>query len=119
MEETWELITVVERSVDDAFKGKIRLNMYEYLKAVKATKRDAREFLDSETAKNINLTVYDLEDYLEGGSDDIHKQIREAYGYLGKPEARKIKNFLQSIIADACQYEYDKKPGRKKRRPTK
>ena len=49
----------------------------------------------------------------------MHKQLREAYGYLGKAEARKIKNFLQSIIADACQYEYDRKPGRKKRRPTK
>ena len=119
MEKQWDLVNTVEKSIDYAFDGKIMLDMYQYLDSIGATKADAREFLDGETAKSINLMVYDLEDYLEGGKDSIHQQLREAYGYLGKPEARKIKNFLQSIIAGACQYEYDKKPGRKKRKQPK
>ena len=119
MEKIWELTNTVEKSIDYAFEGKIMLDMYQYLKSINASKGDAREFLDSETAKSINLIVYDLEDYLEGGKDSLHQQLREAYGHLGKPEARKIKNFLQSIIAGACQYEYDKKPGRKKRKQPK
>ena len=99
MEKQWDLVNTVEKSIDYAFDGKIMLDMYQYLKSIDATKADAREFLDGDTAKSINLMVYDLEDYLEGGKDSIHQQLREAYGYLGKPEARKIKNFLQSIIA--------------------
>jgi hypothetical protein len=36
----------------------------------------------------------DLDDYLEGGSDEIHKQLREGYGHIPKPQARKIRNYL-------------------------
>tara|TARA_B100002019_G_scaffold249721_1_gene229233 strand:+ start:1045 stop:1401 length:357 start_codon:yes stop_codon:yes gene_type:complete len=118
MDNTWELITVVEKSIDSAFSGKFNLDMYQYLKSINATKRDAREFLESETAKYINLTIYDLEDYIEGGSDEMHKQLREAYGYLGKPEARKVKDFLEGMIVGASKYEYDKRPGRR-RKPSK
>ena len=114
MENTWELIDVVEKSIDHAFSGKFRLNMYEYLKSIKATRKDAEVFLESETAKSINLMIYDLEDYIEGGSDEGHKQLREAYGHLGKPEARKIKNFLDSLIVDAGKYGNDKRRGRRR-----
>jgi len=90
------------------------LNMYDLLKSNKATKKDVDAFLESETAKSITLTIYDLEDYLEGGSDDQHKQLREAYGHLGKPEARKIKNFLEQILKDCWQYGKERRSGRRK-----
>jgi hypothetical protein len=57
----------------------------------------------------------DLEDYLEGGNDEQHKQLREGYGYLGKPEARKIKDYLYSILEDAWKYEQEKRPGRRRK----
>lgn len=120
MENTWELENIVEESVDYAFnRGKFMLNMYEILKSNKATKRDVDAFLESKTAKNITLLIYDLEDYLEGGSDSGHKQLREAYGYLGKPEARKIKQFLESILEGAWKYGQEKRPGRKRKSNSK
>ena len=122
MDKGWELYQmydVVEHTIDYAFKGKFMLNMYEYLKSTKATKRDVEEFINSPTALEINTLILDLEDYMEGGNDSEHKQLREAYGHLGKPEARKIRNYLYEILQDAWKYEQEKKPGRKKRRPSK
>ena len=115
MDNTWELLSIVERTIDSAFQGKQMINMYEYLKSIKATKRDATEFIDSSVAREIQLLIMDLEDYLEGGSDEKHKQLREGYGHLGKPEARKIKNYLYSILEDAWKYEKEKRPGRRRK----
>jgi hypothetical protein len=39
--------------------------------------------------------------------------LREAYGYLSKPTARKIKIYLEDIISDTEKYIYDKRPGRR------
>ena len=114
MDPTWEMNNIIEESVDFAFQGKFTFNMYDYLKSNKATKREVQDFVDSPTARNISLLIMDLEDYLEGGSDSAHKQVREGYGYLGKPEARKVKNYLESILQDAWKYEQEKKPGRRK-----
>tara|TARA_B100001758_G_scaffold19907_1_gene14083 strand:+ start:1770 stop:2138 length:369 start_codon:yes stop_codon:yes gene_type:complete len=122
MDKGWELYQmydVVEHTIDYAFKGKFMLNMYEYLKSTKATKRDVEEFINSPTALEINTLILDLEDYMEGGNDSEHKQLREAYGHLGKPEARKIRNYLYEILQDAWKYEQEKKPGRKRKRPSK
>lgn len=110
-----DLYDTVEHTIDYAFNGKFMLNMYEYLKGIKATKKDAEEFLNSVTAKEINLLIKDLDEYLEGGSDEMHKQLREGYGHLGKPEARKIRNYLSGILEDALKYGQEKKPGRKKK----
>ena len=57
----------------------------------------------------------DLEDYLEGGNDSMHKQLREGYGHIPKPQARKIKTYLYSILEDAWRYSRDRKPGRRKK----
>jgi len=113
--DNFELYDVIEHTIDFAFEGKYMLNMYEYLKNNKATKREVREFIESTTAQELNSLIMDLEEYLEGGSDEMHKQLREGYGHLGKPEARKIKNYLYSILEDAWKYEQERKPGRKKK----
>ena len=44
-----------------------------------------------------------------------HPEMFDAYGHIPKPQARKIKNYLASIIEDAVRYSNDRKPGRKKK----
>ena len=112
MEEFYDL---VEHAIDAAFEKEMYLfKCYTYLKHIKATRKQVREFIDSSTAKQLALLVYDLEQYIKGGSDNEHCQLREAYGHLGKPRARKLRKYLHGILSDAWQYELDRKPGRKK-----
>jgi hypothetical protein len=106
----------VEISIDYAFHGKFVLNFYEYLKVKCAKRTEVEEFLQGHTVKNIGSIIQDIEDYLEGRSDDNqYKQLREAYGHIPKPQARKIKNYLTGILEDAKKYIYEKRPGRRKR----
>lgn len=111
----WELLYDVEKAIDHAFNGRFVLKFYDYLKSKGARKADVDAFIESSTAKEINLLVIDLEDYLEGGTDSIHKQLREGYGYIPKPQARKIKDYLYGILEDAWKYSYDKRRGRRKK----
>lgn len=111
-----ELYYDVEKAIDYAFQGKFVLNFYEYLKVKGVVKKVVEDFLESETSVNIAEVVLDLDTYLEGGSDNEHKQIREAYGYLSKPQARKIRDYLNNILEDAQRYNYDKRKGRRKKR---
>ena len=46
-----EINNAVELAVDHAFRGKITINMYEYLKSLKATRGDAERFLESPTKR--------------------------------------------------------------------
>lgn len=111
-----EVYEVVEKSIDDAFlQHRFRLKLYDYFKVIKATKKDADEFIISSTSKEIKDLIFELNEYLKGGQDDQHKLLREAYGHIPKPQARKIKVFLEGILADAQQYSYDRKPGRRKK----
>lgn len=111
-----EIYSIVEKAIDYVFlNGKFTLNLYEYLKSNKATKKQVQDFIESPTAENINSIVMDLDDYLEGGSDEMHKQLREAYGHLPKPHARKIRNYLHKILEDAWTYEKEKRTRRRKK----
>ena len=112
MEEFYEL---VESAVDHAFVKDIYLfKAYQYLIHSKIKRVEIQEFIDSNTAKTLALTISDLDAYIKGGSDSYHQQLREAYGYLGKPKARKISKYLSQILIDARQYEWYKRPGRRK-----
>jgi hypothetical protein len=105
----------VEKAIDFAFNGQFVLKFYDYLK-IRGTKRfEVEEFIASATANEINNLIMDLDDYLEGGADEIHKQLREGYGHIPKPQARKIRNYLYGILEDAWRYNNDKKPGRRKK----
>jgi hypothetical protein len=110
-----EILYDVEKAIDYAFEGKFILNFYDYLRVKGMRKVDVDEFIQSSTAVSISEIVLDLEKYLEGGSDEIHKQLREGYGYIPKPQARKIKNYLYGILEDAWKYSHDKRRGRRKR----
>ena len=105
----------VEKAIDYAFQGQYVLKFYDYLKIRGAKKVEVEQFIESPTAIEINNLIMDLDDYLEGGSDEIHKQLREGYGHIPKPEARKIRNYLYNILEDASKYNHDKRPGRRKK----
>jgi hypothetical protein len=117
MESTFhEVYFDVEKAIDYAFKGKFVLKFYDYLKVKGIKGIEVKEFIESSTADEISNLVMDLDDYLEGGADEIHKQLREGYGHIPKPEARKIRNYLYSILEDAWKYNHDKRPGRRKKK---
>ena len=110
-----DIYDLIEHAIDNAFGGQLNLKFYDYLKDTKIKKQQIDEFLDSTTSNEHKSLIEDLEAYLEGGSDDIHKQLREGYGHIPKPQARKIKNYLYSILEDAWRYSDDRKPGRRKK----
>ena len=91
-----DVLELVEKAVDEVFKRDIYLlKMYDVLKNNKATQKDAIEYLSSSTFYNVNLTIDDLDHYISLGKKD--RTYGEAYGYLSKPQARKIKDYLQQI----------------------
>tara|TARA_Y100000389_G_C17300546_1_gene432726 strand:+ start:445 stop:804 length:360 start_codon:yes stop_codon:yes gene_type:complete len=110
-----DIYDLVEHAIDNAFGGQMNLKFYDYLRSIKTKKHEIDEFLDSTTIKELLSLIEDLEVYLEGGSDDVHKQLREGYGHIPKPQARKIKAYLFSITEDARRYSDDRKPGRRKK----
>jgi hypothetical protein len=110
-----EVYCDVEKAIDYAFQGQFVLKFYDYLKIRGAKKVEVEEFIRSNTANEISNLVIDLDDYLEGGSDEIHRQLREGYGHIPKPQARKIRNYLYGILEDARKYNHDKRPGRRKK----
>ena len=106
---------LVEHAIEYAFEGKMQLKFYEFLKYRKTTKAEIDAFLHSSTAHELGEEVLELKEYIKGGRDSNHQQLREAYGHIPKPQARKIMNYLGSILEDATRYSYDRRPGRRKK----
>lgn len=111
----YETFTDVEKAIDLAFNGHFVLKFYDYLKIKQVKKVEIEEFIQSTTAKELNDLIMDLDCYLEGGQDEMHKQLREGYGYIPKPQARKIRNYLSQILEDALRYDHDRRRGRRKK----
>ena len=91
-----EFYPLVERAIEEAFKGRYLFNCYLYLKGNKATKPQVRKFCESSTAVELSETTLELEQYIKGGDSTL----REAYGHIPKPTARKIKTYLYKILED-------------------
>ena len=106
---------MLEHAIEYAFEGKMQLKFYEFLKYRKTTKAEVDAFLQSSTAKELADEVLELQEYIKGGKDNLHQQLREAYGHISKPQARKIKAYLGGILEDAVRYSNDRRPGRKKK----
>ena len=106
---------MLEHAIEYAFEGKMQLKFYEFLKYRKTTKAEVDAFLKSSTAKELADEVLELQEYIKGGKDNLHQQLREAYGHIPKPQARKIKAYLGRILEDAVRYSNDRKPGRRKK----
>ena len=106
---------LIEHAIEYAFDGKMTLKFYEFLKYRKTTKAEIDSFLQSSTAKELADEVLELKEYIKGGRDSNHQQLREAYGHIPKPKARKIMIYLGKILEDAVRYSNDRKPGRRKK----
>ena len=106
---------MIEQALELAFEGKMQLKFYEFLKWRKTTKAEVDAFLLSSTAKELADEVVELEEYIKGGRDSNHQQLREAYGHIPKPKARKIKMYLYGILQDAVRYSNERRPGRRKK----
>ena len=106
---------MIEHAIEYAFEGKMQLKFYEFLKYRKTKKAEVDAFLQSSTAKEISDQLIELQEYIKGGADNNHKQLREAYGHIPKPKARKIKMYLYGILQDAVRYSNERRPGRRKK----
>ena len=106
---------LIEHAIEYAFEGKMTLKFYEFLKYRKTTKTEIDAFLNSSTATEVADEVLELKEYIKGGRDSNHQQLREAYGHIPKPQARKIMKYLGGILEDAVRYSNDRKPGRRKK----
>ena len=109
-----DIYDLVEHAIDNAFDGQMNLKFYDYLKSSKIKKHEVDSFIKSSTAAELSDLTMELDEYLKGGADSEHKQLREGYGHIPKPQARKIKTYLYGILEDAWRYSNDRKPGRRK-----
>ena len=110
-----EVYYVLEEALELAFKGKFVIKLYEYFQLRGVTKAEADQFLKSSTANEIGSLIVELGEYIKGGNDNQHQQLREAYHHIPKPQARKIRDYLACILEDAVRYSDDKRRGRKRR----
>ena len=110
-----DIYDLIEHAIDNAFGGQMNLKFYNYLKDNKIKKHEIDAFIESTTAWEISEITMDLDEYLKGGQDSEHKQLREGYGHIQKPQARKIKEYLYGILEDAWRYSHDRRPGRRKK----
>ena len=115
-----EIYNIVNSAIDTAVSlDKYNLNFYSFLKGEKITRTEIISFLQSNLIQQIKDEISHLDMFLGGGVADL----REVYGWMGKPRVRKYKEYLIKILEDAEQYEREKRPGRKpgaksKKKPT-
>ena len=110
-----DIYTIVDKAIDIAFEEKkFHLKFYDFMKSCKTTGVGAKEFNKSSTAKELTELIDELSEYIKGGKDNSHQVLREAYGHLGKPSARKIRDYFNGILDDAKRYETERRRGRRK-----
>ena len=110
-----DIYVAVDKAIDEAMtRGRFVLNLYQFAESLRLKRGDMTEFLHSSVAVEFKNLVLELDEYIKGGHDNEHKQLREAYGHIPKPKARKMRNYFYAMIQDAYRYERDRKPGRKK-----
>ena len=110
-----DIYAAVDKAIDEVMtRERYVLNLYQLATSLRLKRDDMSEFLHSSVAVELKNLVLELDEYIKGGRDSEHQQLREAYGHIPKPRARKIRNYLYGIIQDAYRYERDRKPGRKK-----
>jgi hypothetical protein len=107
-----DMYYIVNEAIDFAFKEqKYNLNFYTYLQGENFTKQDITIFLESNVCTAIRDQVEEIDMYLGGGPEVA--DVRESYNWMGKPRARKVKEYLNSMLEDAKKYEKSKRRGRK------
>lgn len=107
-----DIFDIVNKAIDLAFtKEKYQLKFLDYLKDQKFKKEIVTSFINSTLFVSIQDQITELDLYLYGGNDS--QSFKEAYAWMGKSRAKKIKEYLQQILDDAKSYEQSKRRGRK------
>lgn len=107
-----DIFDIVNTAIDLAFtEEKYQLKFLSYLQGENFKKDEITSFINSSLFISIQDQITELDLYLFGGQDAA--SFREAYSWMGKPRARKIKEYLQQILDDAKTYEQSKRRGRK------
>jgi len=107
-----DIFDIVNTAIDLAFsQEKYQLKFLDYLKGENFKRDDIISFIESSLFVSIQDQIVELDLYLDGGENSA--SFKEAYSWMGKPRARKIREYLQQIIDDAEQYEQSKRRGRK------
>jgi len=107
-----DIFDLINSAIDTAVvHEKYNLNFYEYLKQENYKREEIQTFLNSSIFLAIQHQIEELDCYLEGG--DRAAFFRESYGWMGKPRARKLLDYLKRMIFDAEKYEKSKRRGRK------
>jgi hypothetical protein len=107
-----EIYEIVNNAIDDAvINGKYQLNFYNFIKASEIKRTEILSFLKSSLVSQIKDEISHLNLYLIDSPDAA--DLKEVYGWMGKPRAKKYKEYLLKIIEDAERYSNERKPGRK------
>ena len=108
------IYTILNGAVDDAFlHEKYNLKFFEYLKGEKVKQNEIKIFIESSLSIAIKDQIDELNLYLDGGKEA--ECVKESYAWMGKPRARKIKDYLENIMEDAIRYEESKRRGPKRK----
>lgn len=106
------LYTIINDAIDCAFtQEKYNLNFLNYLKTEKFKRDDVISFINSTLGVALQDQVDEIDLYINGGPEASY--VKESYSWMGKPRARKIRNYLNKILEDAKEYEQSKRKGRK------
>lgn len=109
-----DIYYIVNQAIDLAFtREKYQLNFFNYLHDENFRRVDVVAFLESSLYTSIKHQIEELDLYLLGGVNA--NDLREAYNWMGKPRARKVKEYLMSILEDAERYEQSKRTRKKKK----
>ena len=107
-----DIYSIINTAIELAFfEQKYNLNFYEYLNSENLKREQVLSLINSTLFVSIKDQVEEINLYLDGG--DSSSFFREAYGWLGKPRARKIRDYLSNIMEDTKKYEQSKRRGRK------
>jgi len=107
-----EIYSIVNKAIDDAIKfQKYQLNLYSFLKGQSLKRKEVLSFINSGLTSQIKDEIAHLDLYLNGDSEAV--DLREVYDWMGKPRAKKYKEYLMKMIEDAEKYERERRPGRK------
>ena len=106
-----EIYTLIDRSIDEAMmNGRFLFDMKMYLTSNGWTRKQTKELIESSSMDELTQAVNELSQYIARD-----KYMTEAYSNMPKPQARKIRNYLYSILEDAWRYSRDRRPGRRKK----
>lgn len=107
-----DIYDIVNNAIELAFfDEKYQLNFFDYLRGENFKRDQIKEFIESTLFTSIKDQIDEIDMYLMGG--DSAAIFREAYNWLGKPRARKVRDYLNKIIEDSRKYEQSKRGGRK------